>query len=143
MDWQTINENWALFAASVPAMIVIGAIWISVWRKSSRGKLSATIAAYRDDLKQFEAAKKKQAAAEGRVERLLQRANKVKPRVLQEARDAVTDATSLAQLIDNKVQVSANLVRKVIFKEYPPNQHDKLRARYLPGDVADGRPFSF
>jgi len=143
MDWQTINENWALYAASVPALIVIGAVWVSVWRKSSRGKLSATLAAYRDDLRRFEAANKKQAAAEGRVKRLQQRAKKVKPRVLQEAKDALEDTKALVRLIDNKVQVSANLVRKVIFKEYPPNQHEKLRARYLPGDVADGRPFSF
>ena len=50
---------------------------------------------------------------------------------------------SLAKIADDKAQVQANHVRRVIFEEFPPSRHEKLRARYLPQDVADKRPFSF
>jgi len=39
--------------------------------------------------------------------------------------------------------VTANKLRKTIFEEFPPARHEALRQRYLPGDAADGRPFSF
>lgn len=143
MDWQNINQNWALYAAAVPALIVTAAVIFGLWRRSSRGKLRAELAAHGRDVKNLEAAKKKQSTADRRVRRLEQRAGKVKPRVLQEARDAAMDASTLVRIADDRMQVSANLLRKVIFEEFPPEMHQRLREKYLPGDVADGRPFSF
>ena len=143
MKWQTIIENWALYAAAIPALIVLFAVIFALWRRSSRGKLRARLAAHRRDIREFEAAKRSYSNADRRVRRLEQRAGKVKPRVLQEARDAAADASALVRIGHDRIEVSANLLRKVIFEEFPPEKHQRLREKYLPGDVADGRPFSF
>ena len=143
MNWQTVNQNWALYAAAVPALIVFFAVALALWRRSSRGKLRGKLTAHLRDVKKLEAARKSQSNAESRVRRLEKQSGKVKPRILQEAKDAVADANALVKIADDRQQVSANLLRKVIFEEFPPERHEKLRARYLPGDVADGRPFSF
>ena len=71
------------------------------------------------------------------------KADKVKPRVLQEARNALDDARALQRIMNDRAQVTRNLVRRAIFEEFPPSRHEKLRARYLPEDVESGRPFSF
>jgi hypothetical protein len=41
------------------------------------------------------------------------------------------------------VLIAENHVRKIIVEEFPPRLHERLRERYLPGEGADSRPFSF
>ena len=62
---------------------------------------------------------------------------------MSEAKEALQDALALEKIADDKAQVTANQVRRVIFEEFPPTRHEKLRRKYLPEDVRDNRPFSF
>ena len=71
------------------------------------------------------------------------KADRVKPVDLEAARGALADAEALLRISSDKVLVEVNLLRKVIFEQFPPRRHEALRAQYLPDDVADGRPFSF
>jgi hypothetical protein len=41
------------------------------------------------------------------------------------------------------VLIAENHVRKIIVEEFPPNRHERMRSRYLPGEREDGRPFTF
>lgn len=143
MDWQSFYQNWALYAAVVPAAIVLSAIIGAIWRKSTHGELHQKIAVYRSDRKRFERARKVHNRAADRLRKMQSRADHVKPRLLQEAKESVADAAALVRIADDKMQVSANILRKFIFEEYPPRRHERMRARLLPGDVADDRPFSF
>ncbi|MDX1482673.1 MAG: hypothetical protein R3315_13400, partial [Woeseiaceae bacterium] len=78
-----------------------------------------------------------------RVAALQQKAERIPPRELERARNRLADAESLAKVYADKAMVETHRLRKVIYEEFPPNRHDALRARYLPEDLADGRPFSF
>ena len=50
---------------------------------------------------------------------------------------------ALAKIADDQQLIAMNHVRRIIHDEFPPKQHDKMRARYLPDDIKDKRPFSF
>ena len=93
--------------------------------------------------KELRKALRAQQKAEKRVQKLVQRAERVKPRVLQEAREAFEDAKALQKILHDKVMVTENHVRRVIYDEFPPTQHDRLRRKHLPQDIEDNRPFSF
>jgi hypothetical protein len=67
----------------------------------------------------------------------------VKPVRLQEARDAVQDAGALLKIAEDQVLIAENHVRKIIVEEFPPNRHERMRSRYLPGEREDGKPFTF
>jgi len=69
--------------------------------------------------------------------------DRVAPKRLRDAEESLEDARALAAIAHDRVLVAANLVRQLIFEEYPPAKHERLRNRYLPGDGPDGRPFSF
>lgn len=143
MVTDTLLRHWALIAAAVPAAIVVWAVFAALYRKSAGGQLNRALAAHR----KTEAALKRTARRCERLERRLDRLNRrsrtVRPRVLREAEQALADQRALAKILADKREVTANHVRRVIFDEFPPQRHDALRARYLPQDVADGRPFGF
>ncbi|MFQ5983731.1 MAG: hypothetical protein ACE5KS_10215, partial [Woeseiaceae bacterium] len=81
--------------------------------------------------------------AERTVKRLHDRAERAKPRHLQEAKKALDDATALAKIANDKVLIAENHVRRVIHEEYPPVKQERLRERYLPEQAPGKRPFSF
>lgn len=83
------------------------------------------------------------AKAEKKLRGLLKRAERVIPRVLQEAKERVEDAQALQKILRDKVMVTENHVRRVIYDEFPPAAHERLRRKYLPQDIEDKRPFSF
>ena len=143
MDWPGINQNWALYAAVFPLSVVILAVVLEFRRRSSGGKLRTRLLEHRQETRKLKKAKKALATARRKLKRLELRAGKVKPRVMQAAKDAVADATALVKIADDKVQISANLVRKVILEEFPPRKQQRLRSKYFPDDAADARPFSF
>ncbi len=143
MNTSLIVENWALWAAGLPVAIVVFAIMIVLYRKSPRGQLSRARRNYRAAEKTLTNACRSTRAAARRLEKLEGRAEKVRPRTLQEAREALEDSRALEKIADDKAQVMMNHLRRVIFEEYPPAKHEQMRAKYLPQDVADGRPFSF
>lgn len=71
------------------------------------------------------------------------RAARVKPRVLQEAKEAVEDARAMTGILNDKLMVAENNVRRVILDEFPPVRHERMRDKYLPQDEKDTRPTSF
>jgi len=143
METDAILENWALWAAIVPATIVLFAVGIILYRRSASGQLARACRNYRAAEKALSATRKSLSAAKRRLAKLEKRNDRVKPRVLQEAREAVQDYEALEKIADDRSQVMMNHLRRVIFEEYPPATHDKMRRKYLPQDVEDGRPFSF
>jgi hypothetical protein len=140
MDFQ---QHWALWLAVAPLVVVASAVVAWAWRRSSRGRLGFALGEHRKALRAAARARRQHDGAKASLERLVKRAGKVKPRIVDEARGRLADQELLARIADDRVQVTANQLRKVIFEEYPPNRHEALRKRYLPGDVADGRPFTF
>ncbi len=140
---ESLQSNWAIWLAS--AMLLIAAVGIipELLRRTSRGKLNrvfADVKAARKELRKSTRAAKK---AEKKYERLLARADRVKPRVLQEAKESVEDAKALAKILNDKVIVAETHVRRIIYDEFPPEKHERMRAKYLPQDIIDNRPFSF
>jgi hypothetical protein len=69
--------------------------------------------------------------AEKRLVKLRARADSVKPRHLQEAAEAVEDATALAKIANDQVMIAETRLRELILEEFPQNQHTALRARYF------------
>ena len=78
-----------------------------------------------------------------RLEGLEARAGSVQPRRLREAAEAVQDAEALLKIARDQVLIAENHVRKIIVEEFPPKRHDRMRSKYLPGELDDGKPFSF
>jgi len=138
-----LTKNWALWGALLPATIVIAALVFAFYRKSSRGKLRRRLGEHRKALQALKRVERSIATAESKLERLTAREAGIKPRLLQEAREALDDARALGKIADDKVQVTANHLRRTIFEEFPPAAHERLRKRYLPEDVRDNRPFTF
>ena len=143
MDTNPLLANWALLAAIVPVSIVVVAIVLSSFLRSARGQLSRVNRQHQVAEQAWQAARRDTERAVRKLEKLEAKAETVKPRELQEARDKVADCQSLEKILDDKAQVTMNHLRRVIFEEFPPTRHEEMRAKYLPQDVEDGRPFSF
>jgi hypothetical protein len=143
MNPENLAENWALWAAMLPAAMAVAAVAWIVYRKSARGQLRTALKAHRSAERELDKASRSVQGLQNRLQRLMKKAGKVKPRLLQEARDELDDAQALERVMNDKVQVTRNLVRRAIFEEFPPARHDQLRAKYLPEDVESGRPFTF
>ena len=143
MNTQTLTDNWALWMAAIPGVFVVLAVVYLLLRQGAHGKLRQAVRVERAALKDLNNACNMTQRSEARVTKLLEKSDTVKPRLLQEAEGALEDARALQKIADDKAQIATNHVRRVIFDEFSPSRHDKLRAKYLPGDVRDNRPFSF
>jgi hypothetical protein len=143
MNLQSLTENWALWAALLPATMAAAVVAWFVYRRSARGQLRAALKAHKAAERGLNKASRTVRGMQGRLQRLMKKVGKVKPRLLQEARDELEDAQALERIMNDKVQVTRNLVRRAIFEEFPPAKHERLRARHLPEDVESGRPFTF
>ena len=143
MDTNPLLANWALLAAIVPVSIVVVAIVLSSFLRSAKGQLTRAIREHQAAALELRDAGRATEQASQKLAKLESRADKVKPRELQEARDKVADCQALEKILDDKTQVTMNHLRRVIFEEFPPTRHEEMRAKYLPQDVEDGRPFSF
>lgn len=138
-----LQSDWAVWLALLAVLIALVAIAPRLLRRTSRFKLNRVVADMKQSRKEFRQVARAAAKAEKRAERLSKRAEHVKPRILQEAKDAVEDAKALQKILHDKVMVSENHVRRVIYDEFPPTEHERLRKKYLPRDIEDDRPFSF
>ena len=143
MDIAALTENWALFAAAIPVAIVAYAVLSQLDRNSPRGQLGAVLRGHEDALRGCTRAEKDRQRAEQRLRRMASRADRIRPSALQEARENLEDAGALLKIARDRLMVAENQVRRVIFEEFPPARHESLRARYLPQDVANKRPFAF
>lgn len=143
MSFDAILQNWALWAAAAPAAAATVLVIMALRRHSASGRLNAVLKDHRRATADVRKAKRAVSKAQAKVSKLERNANKVKPRVLEEAKELLGDARALEKIAADKALVTANHVRRVIHEEFPPSRQEKLRNRYLPGDGADGRPFSF
>lgn len=140
---RSLAEHWALWIAIIPGALVLVYVFSLLRRRSAGGLLSRAVHDHEISSKELQRARKTVDSATARLEKLSARAGRVKPRILQESKDALEDALALVKIADDKAQVTANHLRRVIYEEFPPSKHEKLRKKYLPEDIRDNRPFSF
>jgi uncharacterized protein YlxW (UPF0749 family) len=137
-----LGKYWALVAASVLGAAVLLFLVFRVFEESDRGRLLDRVRELRSREREANKAQKAADRAAARLERLRARADSVKPRLGQEASEALEDARALQKIADDQVLVARNHVRKIILEEYPPKRHAAMRAKYLRQDEADQKPFT-
>lgn len=142
MNFEAIKQHWALLIASVLATAILLFVLFRLYQNSARGRLSAKVRKLRRCEHKAKDAAKAVRKAEAKLKRLQGRAQSVKPRHIEEASGLLSDARALRKIADDKVLIARNHVRKIIFEEFPPKRHESMRARFLPGDAADKRPFT-
>jgi len=136
-------NNWALGLAVVVISLAAFAIVTVIARRSARVQLRHFCAELRKSRKYHRKAARVVQKCHRRLLKLDANAEKVKPRLLQEAKDALQDARALEKIASDKVLVAGNHLRRVIHEEFPPSQQQKLRDRYMPTEERNKGPFSF
>jgi hypothetical protein len=143
MSRELLIQHWALVTAAGPLAAVALYALLQGIGKSSFRQLQRSLLE-RD--KQAKAAAKARAATgktESRLDDLLKKSDRVKPRQLQEAKDALQDSRALQKIAEDKLLIAENHVRRIIHEEFPPVKQPRLRDRYLPEPNKTRRPFSF
>ncbi len=143
MTVETLRQNWALLVALALLLVVGLVVSATIYRRSGRAQLMRTLKALRAAERRQASTLRAVAQAERRLATLETRRAEVKPRTLEEARGNLSDARALNKIADDQVLIAANQVRRIILEEYPPARQEALRARYLPNEAPDRRPFSF
>lgn len=144
MNAEQLQTHWALMLASVTGLVLLAFVVAHFLRRSARGQLRRAKKALQQERRKWEKRKAVLEKAEHRRARLMQRAESVKPRLLRESAEAVEDAIALARIAHDGVMIAENHVRRIILEEFPPEQHEVLRSRNLPGVPAGKkRPFTF
>ena len=69
--------------------------------------------------------------AVAKLEKLRAKSDSVKPRLVREASEALDDARALCKIAEDQVLIAETHVRNLIVDEYPPQQHEALRHKYL------------
>ncbi len=142
MDWNLFISNWALVVAGgigvVLALVIIGQLTTRTGWGQLRQNLHLLAKARKNEAKAMKAVEK----AESIAKRLDENAEQTKPRLLQEAKDVLQDARALAKIANDKLMVAENHVRLIILDEYPPDQQEALRKKYLPDPARDKKPLS-
>lgn len=143
MDIELLLKNWGLAVAVVLLLGVAMFVIAALVRRAPWGQLRQALVECKARRNEHKVALSAASKAEKRLAGLLPRADTVKPRRLQEAKDRLEDARALAKIADDQLMIARNHVRRVILEEYPPRKHEQLRRKYLPDDQPDGKPFSF
>jgi hypothetical protein len=143
MNLQSLQSDWAIWLALAMLLLAAATIAPRLLKMTSRSKLGRVFADVKKARKELRKATRALQKAARRYDRLVARADRVKPRVLQEAEESVQDAQALVKILNDKVLVAETHVRRIIYDEFPPEKHERMRAKYLPQDVIDNRPFSF
>lgn len=143
MNIESLQSDWAIWLALASLVIAIVLIIPIVLKRTSRSKLNKVLSDMKETQKELCKTARVEEKAEKKLQKMLANIDRVKPRELQEARDAVGDSKALTKILSDKMMVAQNHVRRVIHDEFPPSKHDRMRAKYLPQDVEDERPFQF
>jgi transposase len=143
MILEMLQTHWAAWMALALLLFAAGMITPQLLEKTSRSKLNRVLGNMKEARKELRKAHRGKDKAEKKFRKLLARGDRVKPRILEEAREAVDDGRSLAKIMSDKLMVAETHVRRIILDEYPPAEHDRLREKYLAPDLEDTRPFSF
>lgn len=143
MAMEFLQRYWALAGASVLLTAVALTLVFRAYSNSGRGQLLRMVHLHQ---KRRTAARKAKAVAEKaalKVQKLQSKKDSAKPRHVQEGIEALEDARALQKIAEDQLLIAANHVRKVILGEFPPKRHASLRAKFLPEDQPDGKPFTF
>ncbi len=143
MTLSFLEQHWALVSASILGTAVLLFVSWRAWLDSPRGRLGVARRQLRDQCLAQAKQRKALQRLSSRLGHLEARADAVKPRALREAAEAVQDAEALLKIAGDQVLIAENHVRKIIVDEFPPTRHERMRSKYLPGETADGKPFTF
>jgi hypothetical protein len=138
-----LQQHWALVGASIVGIAVLLFVLWRAWLDSARGRLGAARRQLRTRCLEAQKQRKALQRLSARLDGLESKASAVKPRHLREAAEAVQDAEALLKIAADQVLIAENHVRKIVVEEFPPNRHERMRSRYLPGEREDGKPFTF
>jgi len=131
MTIEYLMQNWALVVASILGTAVLFFVLFRVFQDSARGRLQANVRQSRNRERAAQTAARAVEKATARLERLRAKADVVKPRRAEEAKEALGEARELQKIIDGQVLVARNNVRTLILEEYPPKRHEAMRNKYL------------
>jgi len=137
MDPESLQADWALWLGLASLIVAIAVLLPQLLQRTSRGQLKVAVAALKQVRKDYRKSVRALKKAEKKAHKLMARADRIKPRVLQEAREAVEDGKALARIFSDKLMVARNSVRLVIHEEFPPARHERMSKRYLPADETD------
>ena len=143
MNAEIVASNWALIVAAGILAPVVYLVTSQLIGSSAGGQLRNTRSALAEERQKFAKAQAVTSKAENRLDRLLNQPDDVKPRLLQEAKEALQDARELEKVAADRVLVAENYVRRVIHEEFAPAKQDRLRKKCLPESVPDRGPFTF
>ena len=97
MNSETLQSEWAAWLAIGALVVAIIVLVPKFLKTTSRSKLNRVLADMKAARKEFGKIMRETQKAEKKVEKLLARADRVKPRVLQEAKDAYEDVAQPAR----------------------------------------------
>ena len=143
MNGVELQNNWALLAGLMLLALVFVYAATRMYQRSAHGQLRRTRRNLLFAVRQQEKATTKSSACEKRLHKLTAKSESTRPRIVQEAREALDDARALEKIADDKVLVAENHVRKVIVNEYSPQKHARMRKRFLPSEKHASGPFTF
>ena len=138
-----VTRNWSLVIGSVLLTAIALFVLFRLYTDSARGQLGAQVRALRMRYQDVDKARHMLTRAESRLQKLEGDAASVKPRHVEEAREAVADARALLKIAGDQVLIAENHVRKTIVEEFPPNRQEALRGRFLRSEEEQGKPFTF
>ncbi len=138
MTVELIIRNWALVVASILGTGILLFVLTRLYQESDLGRLGNLVRELQGRYKDVARAQRVLDKAAERLDELRESAPTVKPRHVEEAGEAMEDARSLLSTANDQVLIAEKNVRQLILDEYPPNQQDALRRKYLNADP--GRP---
>jgi len=143
VDTQWLHDNWALAIALAVLLSTILLALLQAVRSSGRGQLRRARKVLREKRRALRRTSAAVAAVQRKGERLQARADKVKPRHIEEARGELADARALAKIAHDQVLIAENHIRRIIVEEFPPAKQARLRARCRIEVKPDKKPFTF
>jgi peptidoglycan hydrolase CwlO-like protein len=143
MNIESLQSDWAIWLALASLVIAIVLIIPILLKQTARSKLNKVLSDLKETQKELHKTARVSNKTEKKLQKMLANIELVKPRELQEAKDSVDDSKALTKILSDKMMVAQNHVRRVIHDEFPPAKHDRMRAKYLPQDVKEDRPFQF
>lgn len=142
MNAAFFQSHWALLGGLALLTLVATSLVPALYSRSAFGQLRNTRSVLKRAISEQEKIRRRVSDLEKQVARMSARGEFVKPRLLAEKKEQLDDARSLEKIAGDKTLVARNHVRRVIYEEYPPAKHDKLRNRFLPSE-SDAKPFTF
>jgi hypothetical protein len=128
---QVITQNWALVAASVLGTAIFLFVLFRVYEASPWGRLRAQLAVLRQCQAEAVRIESRLTRAADQLAALRARSETTRPRLLNEAEEAVQDAQALKKIAADQVLRAKKQLRDVILEEFAPKRQDELRSKYL------------